>query len=615
MADYETEVGPFRHLIRAVGIILIIAVVILIAGTLAHVGTPQSTLMFGSLFAFVAVCLTISIRYGTMRLGAFYTSGQSTPFRSAGLAGFGATLAAPAYLVICEGMFQQGFDYLAIAWGLVFGLFLAGIFIVPHMRRFGGVTLAEFIEARFDPGTRSVFQVLALMLMIPLLIALITSAAQLIALSVALPDGMAELLFGIMLVICCVFGGLRSMHAVGMFLALMAMVMLLLPWIWLSQGWANELGSIFQPFEAMSRLALLETALNIKNPSSPGHLLVDPGTQSLQSEFFAIVALTGFGTAALPFLLMRFSTVIEPAAAPRAVGRAMVLGSVAIILSAGLAVSAKLALFSTIFGHPIADGRALNWMFPLENGLAEPIVAICGDVARDLASVTLACGGPDHILFEPDIAFENTPVFLIAPLASGLPTSLAIFLVLGAVAAILAIAGPVLLTISNSLAHDFLYRGWDRQAPSSRRLIVSRIAVIGTAAAAVWGSWEFPLPLEETAGAIINLSAASLFALFIVSIWWRNVSAGAAGWGMLMGFASTLLYMVVLELYGLQPPIIPGTDGLRLPVHLSGLVGLAVNVVIIFVGTLVFSRPSQKKLDFVDELRRQHPNPMYADRA
>ena len=73
--------------------------------------------------------------------------------------------------------------------------------------------------------------------------------------------------------------------------------------------------------------------------------------------------------------------------------------------------------------------------------------------------------------------------------------------------------------------------------------------------------------------------------------------------------------MVVLELYGLQPPIIPGTDGLRLPVHLSGLVGLAVNVVIIFVGTLVFSRPSQKKLDFVDELRRQHPNPMYADRA
>ena len=84
---------------------------------------------------------------------------------------------------------------------------------------------------------------------------------------------------------------------------------------------------------------------------------------------------------------------------------------------------------------------------------------------------------------------------------------------------------------------------------------------------------------------------------------------------MLLGFASTLLYMVVLELYGLQPPIIPGTESLRLPVHLSGFLGLVVNILIVLFGTLVLSRPSQNELDFIDDVRRHHPDPMYADRT
>ena len=66
VSDSASEIGAFRHLIRTSGAILIMATTILIAGTLAHVGTPQSTLMFGSLIAFLAVCFVISIRYGTM---------------------------------------------------------------------------------------------------------------------------------------------------------------------------------------------------------------------------------------------------------------------------------------------------------------------------------------------------------------------------------------------------------------------------------------------------------------------------------------------------------------------------------------------------------------------
>jgi cation/acetate symporter len=104
-------------------------------------------------------------------------------------------------------------------------------------------------------------------------------------------------------------------------------------------------------------------------------------------------------------------------------------------------------------------------------------------------------------------------------------------------------------------------------------------------------SWIDPLRLLLWA---LSLTAGSLFAPLVLSIWWRGMTSFGAILGMLGGFGATAGYIMLMS--GGSTPWF-GVDGLT-----AALVGVPVSVGASFAGSMLSPAPNQEALKLMNEM-------------
>lgn len=122
---------------------------------------------------------------------------------------------------------------------------------------------------------------------------------------------------------------------------------------------------------------------------------------------------------------------------------------------------------------------------------------------------------------------------------------------LGILAALIASASSLLLTIANALGHDVYVRVLRPGAGKLERLTVARIALLLVAIGAAALVLNPIGDLATSAATALALSASGLFPALILALWWRRFNAWGAAAAMLVGFGTAVAYVAGLQFFPL----------------------------------------------------------------
>jgi cation/acetate symporter len=162
-------------------------------------------------------------------------------------------------------------------------------------------------------------------------------------------------------------------------------------------------------------------------------------------------------------------------------------------------------------------------------------------------------------------------IVLATPEMAGMPYVISGLVAAGGLAAALSTADGLLLAIANALSHDVYYRMIDQNAPTSRRLAVSRVLLVVVAALAAYTASTKPADILAMVSWAFSLAAAGLFPALVLGVWWKRANSAGAVAGIIAGFGVTLYYLVGTRYYA--PGFVEMWNGLSsVPIDM-GLVG------------------------------------------
>ena len=165
----------------------------------------------------------------------------------------------------------------------------------------------------------------------------------------------------------------------------------------------------------------------------------------------------------------------------------------------------------------------------------------------------------------------------------------------GGLAAALSTADGLLLTISNALSHDLYYKMVNPSASILRRLTISRILLVVVALIAAYvATYRLTIIVELVAWAF-SLAAAGFFPALVMGIWDKRANKTGCIAGMLVGFGSCLYYMIGSRFFGV--------DWWGIKTISSGLFGIPLGFIIIWVVSRLTTPPPKEIQEFIDNVR------------
>ena len=246
-----------------------------------------------------------------------------------------------------------------------------------------------------------------------------------------------------------------------------------------------------------------------------------------RANFMALVFCLMLGTAAMPHVLTRYYTTATVAEARRSVGWALFFIVLLYLSAPALAVMVKYQVFTDLVGTSF--GSLPDWIrrWSKLDGSLVSVQDINGDGFLQFAELHL---GGDMIV-------------LAAPELGGLPLVVTYLVAAGGLAAALSTADGLLLTISNALSHDFIFRVIMPNASAIKRVMLSKMMVLVTAVLAAWVASLRIANILPFVAAAFSLAAATFFPALVLGIFWRRANRAGAVAGMLAGAAMCLWYM------------------------------------------------------------------------
>jgi cation/acetate symporter len=201
----------------------------------------------------------------------------------------------------------------------------------------------------------------------------------------------------------------------------------------------------------------------------------------------------------------------------------------------------------------------------------------------------------DGVLQFYELTIGADAVVLAMPEITGLPYVISGLVAAGGLAAALATADSLLLTISNALSHDVYYKMIDSSATLTKRLAISRALLVVTALIAAYvATLKLSIIVELVAWAF-SIAAASFFPALVMGIWDKRANKAGALAGMWIGFGSCLYYLIGSRFYGL--------DWWGIQTVCSGLFGIPLGFVAIYLVSRMTAPPVQEMQDFVENVR------------
>ena len=87
----------------------------------------------------------------------FFLAGRRLPWYAIAISLFASNISSGSLVGLAGDAYRYGMAVSALEWGAILGLLLLTFVYLPHYRTLGVFTTPEFLEKRYNPGTRCVF--------------------------------------------------------------------------------------------------------------------------------------------------------------------------------------------------------------------------------------------------------------------------------------------------------------------------------------------------------------------------------------------------------------------------------------------------------------------------
>ncbi len=306
-------------------------------------------------------------------------------------------------------------------------------------------------------------------------------------------------------------------------------------------------------------------------------------------NFLALIFCLMVGTAALPHILMRFYTTPSVKEARESVSWSLFFIFLLYFTAPALAVLVKYEVFSVLVGTPFDKLPA--W--------------ISSWAAVDPTLLSVADINKDGIFQLGEMRIGGDIIVLATPEIGGLPYVVSGMVAAGGLAAALSTADGLLLTIANALSHDLYYKMINPNAPTARRVLISKALLLVVALCAAYVAAQKPADILFLVGAAFSFAAAAFFPALTLGIFWKRASKWGAIVGMIGGLGTTFYYMITTQ------PWLRGIFGVTSPVELwygiapisAGVFGVPIGFALIILVSLVTPAPNKEVQELIDHVR------------
>jgi cation/acetate symporter len=311
-------------------------------------------------------------------------------------------------------------------------------------------------------------------------------------------------------------------------------------------------------------------------------------------NFLALVFCLMVGTAALPHILMRYYTTPSVKEARSSVTWSLFFIFLLYFTAPALAVLVKYEVFNVLVGTPIDKLPA--W------------VAAWSKVDASLLSITDI--NKDGIFQLGEMRIGGDIIVLATPEIAGLPYVISGLVAAGGLAAALSTADGLLLTIANALSHDLYYKMIDPNAPTARRVMISKVLLLVVALLAAYVASLKVADILFLVSAAFSLAAAGFFPALTLGIFWKRATKWGAILGMLSGVIVTFYYMATTQpwmrgLFGVTSSIADNTWWGIAPIA-AGIFGVPLGFAVIIIVSFLTPAPKREVQELVEHVR--YPN-------
>lgn len=533
------------------------------------------------------VYASIGLSTATNETIDFFAAGRRVP---AGYSGLVLAMSALGSTFVVAGtgcFFFAGFDALVLMMGGLSGFVAMAILLAPFYRKFGAYTVPSYLGRRFDSTPLRI--VAAMVAAVPILLVL---AAELrlgssIAgrLTGAAPVHTLPVLIAV-LTIALAPGGKRSFtwtataQSIAVLMALMigaTSVSYLVTGLPVPQLAHGPLVRGLVRSEIPQGLQVISVwPMAFELPREGFQTITKPYTQPFGSVgmlAFILGTLTiACGTAAAPWLLPRVAATPGVYEARKSLGWATVFFGITMLTLSSIAVFMRDFSLDAVTSDRI--GPLPQWLFD---------AARSGFVNFDAQA--------SRVSFDA-LQFDRDAVLFALPLATQLPLAFTYLMLAGGLAAAMISAGATVVSLAAILGED-VARGmtWEPSSKENRIWIVRGFIFV---AALCGGAMTVLAPADPLRLVLwaLSLTAASLFPILILSIWWKRVTGAGTLLGLIAGFS-----VAALAIFAGEAGVIP------VPGALAGGLGLPVSVLVAMIVSLVRPEANRHALEVVRDVR------------
>lgn len=521
----------------------------------------------------------------------YFAAGRRVPAvyngLSLGLTAFGGT----GLIALTGALYLAGFDALCLVIGGLSGFVIMGILLAPFFRKFGAYTIPTYLARRFDSNALRIVSaiVIAVLLMMMLVAELNMAAFSIRYLTgISLPN--AVMITGATLAITLTRGGTRALTWSSVAQTIAALLAIIVPVTIVAVMWTNL------PLPQMSHGPLLRSLAQKEATQSIPLLLAQglafdlpqAGMSVISKRYaatFGMVGPAGFvaamltvmmGIACAPWLLPRIATAPGVYQARKSLGWATVVFGVLMLTAAAVAVFSRSMLFESL-----AEGTIPDWFRQLAAmGYAEidgKTAAAAADQSRTLLS---------------RLAISRDAILFALPMSAGLAGTFTAIAVSGAAAACLAGASAAATALGATLSEDLLSGTKAEPPPDPQRIARAQLSLLTVIATACGLTVTFHPDSLAVMLASLALTGSSLFAVLVLSIWWKRTNAFGAVAGIASGFAVALL------------AILAGvTDWLSVDPTLAGVFGIPASFAATIAASLATPKPGRHERELIRDIR------------
>ena len=526
---------------------------VLLMAILSAAGVPNKVIGYLFMGFTIVIYAVIGILSRTTEVGEYYVAGRKVPAFYNGMATGADWMSGASFVGMAGTLYILGYDGLAFVLGWTGGYVLVAVLVAPFLRKFGAYTVPDFLSARYGGNLARFLGVIVLMscsftyVVAQIFATGIISARFLgIDFSVAVYIGLAGIL------VCSMLGGMRAVTWTQVAQYIVLIIAYLVPAIWMSVAKTGVPIPQLMYGEALQGIAALEQAQGITNGHTAAFVRGGISLGYHELNFFLLILCLMVGTASLPHVLMRYFTTPSVRDARASVAWSLLFIFILYFTAPAYAAFAKWNMLELIAGGLTVDniGEKAGWMLNWAKADGT-LVQICGKSAADMAAVAAACTekGITGALAFKDISLNADMIVLATPEMAGMPYVISGLVAAGGLAAALSTADGLLLAIANALSHDVYYRMIDQNAPTSRRLMISRILLVVVAIAAAMTAATKPADILSMVSWAFSLAAAGLFPALVLGVWWKRANTAGAVAGIIAGFGVTLYYLIATRYY------------------------------------------------------------------